>query len=109
MPYSSALAFALTRTKLSLPYRQGVKDVSPDPNLALEHRLAWCPFVVPQTTSYLHLSTNTHLSAGFKKGHGDLRNLMTGLNKMGTYYHQTYRYLAIILRLFRIQLCQDGG
>ena len=33
-------------------------------------------------------------------GRGDLRDLMTGLNKMGTYYHQTCRYLATILRLF---------
>eukprot|EP00731_Ephydatia_muelleri_P032501 Em0024g45a len=83
--------------------------VSPDPNLALGHQLARCTFIMPQTTSYLHLSTNTSLSAGFKKGCGDPRDPMTGLNKMGTYYHQTCRYLATILRLFGIQLCQGGS
>ena len=39
-------------------------------------------------------------------GPGDLT---TGLNKMGTYYHQTCRYLATILRLFGVQLCRGGG
>ncbi|KAL5491782.1 hypothetical protein EMCRGX_G017140 [Ephydatia muelleri] len=66
-------------------------------------------FIMPLTTSYLDLFINTSLSAGFKKGCGGLRDLMTGLNKMNTYYHQTRRYLATILRLFGIQLCQDGG
>ena len=31
------------------------------------------------------------------------RDLMTELNKMGTYYHQTRRYLVTILRLFDSQ------
>ncbi|KAL5506410.1 hypothetical protein EMCRGX_G008041 [Ephydatia muelleri] len=81
---SSALAFALTRTKLSLPYS------------------------VEVACDLEQFSVAARQEARRERWRGDLRDLMTGLNKMGTYYHQT-QYLATILRLFGIQLCQGGG
>eukprot|EP00731_Ephydatia_muelleri_P022006 Em0014g597a len=112
LPYSVEVACDLEQ--LSLAARRRARQLpsnhmSQQPKIPIWHKnLGWpgAPFILPQTTSYLHLSTNTSLSAGFKKGPGDLT---TGLNKMGTYYHQTCRYLATILRLFGVQLCRGGG
>ena len=67
-------------------------------------------FICPPTPACLQdskrysklMTLHPHYIYMYMLGRGDLRDLTTGLNKMGTYYYQTCRYLVIILRLFGI-------